>query len=206
MMTVPHGMIIRPRGARPSGRAAAATLGAGAMFGVSATIRLAALRGEGRTSEAAAITAIAVAVGLVCWTFYFLYRTNASVALRDGLLYRRNALGKISILSVEGLRTALRLSVRFNSLGAASPQLMFIGRDGRCHLRIYTSLYDEEDLVRLCSAAGIPLSGSWTDEATARATRRRYPGSYSWWLAHPWILALAISMVAGTTGVVIASH
>lgn len=203
-MTDTELVVVRPRGARPSGRAATTTIAVGAMFGVGATIRLAAMRTQGRTTEAAAITAIALAIVFFCWGIYFLYRANASLELRDGAICRTDALRRKTFVPVEQLQTALRLSVVINGLAVPSPQLLFLGHDGRCYLRIYASLYDDSDLSRLCARAGLPLAGSWDDVVTSRVARRNYPGSYSWWLAHPWIFAIVLSMVLGAGGVALA--
>jgi hypothetical protein len=203
-VTQAQSVIIRPRGARPSGREATTTIAVGAMFGLGAAVRLAAMRGQGRTSEAAAITAIAIAVVLLCWGLYFLYRTNASLEVSGGVICRTDALRRRTIIPINRLRVALRLSVCINVLAVPSPQLLFLGDEGRCKLRIYTALYDEQDLSRVCTAAGLPLTGSWDNVVSSRIARHRYPGSYSWWLAHPWVLAMAISVVLGAAAVAIA--
>jgi hypothetical protein len=164
------------------------------------------MRSQGRTSEAAAITAIAIAVVLLCWGLYFLYRINASLEVSGGVICRTDALRRRTTIPLDRLRVALRLSVCINGLAVPSPQVLFLGEEGRCWLRIYTSLYDEQDLAHACAYAGLPLTGSWDDVVTSRVARRKYPGSYSWWLAHPWIFTMVVSIILVAVGVVIAER
>jgi hypothetical protein len=199
-------VMIRPRGGKPAPRAARGTLSLGSVFALSAAIRLAGLGGQGRATEALAIVLIVGAVGLLCWGLWLLYRTNASLAVQDGVLRRTDAFGRVTAIPVQRLSRAVRLSAKLNWLDGGSPQVLFLDESNHCLVRIYASQYQEAELAALCQAAGIPLVGDWSDVLRSLEVRRRFPGSYSWWLAHPWWAGTGFSLAAVVVGVAITSR
>jgi hypothetical protein len=137
---------------------------------------------------------------------WLLYRTKASLRVDTGELIRTDALGRVTKIPLARVSCGVRQTVRLGRSRVRSPQLLFLAADDRCLLRVYASQYDTAQLSSLCAAAGVPLVGSWDDLATSKEVRRHYPGSYSWWLAHPWAFGWIISIVAIVVGVAIATR
>jgi hypothetical protein len=110
-------------------------------------------------------------------------RTTALAIEGDRLVYQ--AWGRTRSWPLVDIAKLVRGEVLVDLIEVPSyphENLMFINGSGRCFLR----LGDQWAHTRIAHAVGVAIQPIDASVITAGDAARFYPGSYSWWVAHPW--------------------
>src|SRR5258708_23081449 len=149
-----------------------------------------------------------LAFGLA-WVILRAYRLTTALAIEgDRLVYR--SWGRTRSWRLADITKLVQGEVLIECLERpdyATQNLMFIDETGHCFLR----LGPQWAHTRIAHAIGLAIQPIDASVVTAGDTARFYPGSYSWWVAHPWgrygvgiatgfVLIIAISLFIAWRG------
>jgi hypothetical protein len=135
-----------------------------------------------------------LAFGLV-WVIVRAYRLTTALAIEDDRLVYRSW-GRTRSWPLADITKLVQGDVLVEFLkrpSYATQNLMFINGAGHCFLR----LGPQWAHTRIAHAIGMEIHPTDESVTTAGDAARFYPGSYSWWVAHPWG-RYGVSIATGT--------
>ena len=139
-----------------------------------------------------------LAFGLA-WVILRAYRLTTALAIEgDRLVYR--SWGRTRSWRLADITKLVQGDVLIELIEwstTATQNLMFINESGRCFLR----LGHQWAHTRIAHAVGVAIQPIDASVITAGDAARFYPGSYSWWVAHPWG-RIGVSLASGVVFII----
>jgi hypothetical protein len=134
-----------------------------------------------------------VAVAIISAAAYGLTaRTN--LALVTGTIRRRSWLGRTRSVARSEVARVVELKLLLTRLGEPETYALFLGGDGRCLLRVPTSLYRPSDMESFRSALDRPWE-ALPDPVKPTEVRRSYPASFGPAWEHFLLLTTLLTFV-----------